>query len=117
MRTRIIGLVLLLLALGFYMLAGGSPARFVDIPSFVIIVFGSAALTLMKYKKGNGSQKVLKNIRKSIILSSLLATFISLIDSLRVIVPATQFLYTFGAYLIAPLYGLILYCIVDTFID
>ena len=117
MRTRIAGLVLFLLALGFYMLAGGSPDRFVDIPSLVIIVFGTVALTLMRYKKGDGNQKILKNIRKNIILSSLLAPFISLIDVLRCLVSVDQIPFLFGAYLTAPLYGLILYCIIDTFID
>ena len=112
MRTRIAGLVLFLLTLVVYVWAGGSIERFVNIPALVIIVFGSAALTLMKYKKGDGNQKVLRNLQKNIILSSLLATFISFIDVLRSLVPVDQIPYLFGAYLTAPLYGLILYCII-----
>jgi len=114
MRTRIAGLVLFLLALGLYMLAGGPPERFVYLPGLVIIVFCTAGLTLMRYKKGDGNQKILKDIRKNLILSSLLAPFISFIDVLHHI---DLFPFMFGQCLIAPLYGLILYCIIDTFID
>ena len=109
MRTRIIGLVLFLLTLTFYIWAVGPIVCFVYLSGLVIIVFGTAALTLMRYKKDDGNQKILKNIRKNIILSSLLATFIGFIDVLRHV---DLFPFMFGQYLIAPLYGLILYCII-----
>ncbi|NIP27386.1 MAG: hypothetical protein GWN67_21295 [Phycisphaerae bacterium] len=114
MRIRIVGLVLFLLTLVVYISAGGPPGRFIYLPGLAIIVFGTAALTLMIYKKGDGNQKILKDIRKNIILSSLLAAFISFMDALLHI-DISPFM--FYQSLIVPLYGLILYCIIDTFID
>ena len=117
MITKIAGLVLFILAIIVFVLAGGSPERFVYIPAFVIVVFGSASLTLMKYKKGDGSQKVLRSLQKNVILSSLLAMLISFMQILWSIEAPDQLSYVLGVVLTAPLYGLILYCIIDNFRD
>lgn len=118
MVKRIISYILFLFILGFF-ISIDDPISFLYIPGLAMIVMFSLTLTAMRHKEGDGSQKELKNLRKSIILSTLLVLLIALTQG---IYGTFEFRTEISEYelwivLIHLFYGFVLYCIVDTFIE
>lgn len=115
---RIISYILFLFILGFF-ISIDDPISFLYIPGLAMIVMFSLILTVMRYKEGDGNQKVLKNLRKSIILSTLLVLLIALTQGIYGTFEFRTEISEFELWivLIHLFYGFVLYCIVDTFID
>ena len=117
MKTRIIG-ILLFHAIIIYAVSSKTGIKnFIDPATLLFIIIAAGGLTLMKYRKGCDIFELLTSLKRYLILAGVIAGIIGFIiivlnvDNWNAIGPAV------GITLLSILYALMLYCVVDTFIE
>ena len=88
----------------------------VDFASLLSVTATAAGLTLMKYRKGTTTINILRNLRLYLFASAIIITFIHIIHFMLNLADPTPIGPAIAFPLLAPLYSIILACIVDTFI-
>ena len=110
-----IGLLIFLFILVAPIFVGGAPLRFVHFPAMGFVIIASIGLALMKHRKGDGNLGFLASLKKYSIPAGVIGCLIGLVQ-LGYNASDPDHIYAGVAVaVLAVLYGLILYCIIDTF--
>ncbi len=110
-----IGLMIFLFVLVAPIFVGGGPLRFVHFPSMGFVIVASSGLALMRYRKGNGKQAFLASLKRYAIPAGVIGCLIGLVQLGQNASSPEHIHAGVAVAVLAILYGLILYCIIDTF--
>ena len=115
MKTRVLGLLIFLFVVVASIAVGGGALRFVHLPSLGFVMILSGGLALMRYRKGDGKSGFITNLKRYSIPSGVIGCLIGLVQiGVNVSDPA-QIPAGVAVAILTIFYGLIVYCIVDTF--
>ena len=116
MKTRIAGQLIFLFVIVSSIYFSGRALCFIHLPSLLFVIIASGGLALMKYRKGDGKLGFIINMKRYSILSGVIGSLIDLVTMGRRISSLDQYSAGVAVAVLAAFYGLIFYCIVDTFI-
>ena len=113
---RTIGLFLFLGIISLTVFSRSHWPFMLDFGSLLFAVASPLGLALMKYRKGTTTINILRNLRLYLFASAIIITFIHIIHFMLNLADPTPIGPAIAFPLLAPLYSIILACIVDTLI-
>ena len=116
MKIRVVGLLIFLLVVMSCIAIGRGPLRFFHLPSIGFVILASCGLALMKHRKGDGKSTFLTSIKRYSIPAGVIGCVIGLVQLGQNVSDPTHIPGGVAVAVLTIFYGLILYCIVDTFI-
>jgi len=114
-KTAITGFSIFLLPIVGCIILGGDPWVFIHIPSIGFVVIAAGGLALMRYRKGQGKSAIVENFRKYVIPAGVLGCLVGFVQSCRHLSDLEKLPAAMGVAVLSVFYGLILYCVLDTF--
>ena len=110
-----IGLLIFLFVLVAGIFPGGALLQFVHFPSIGFVIIASAGLALMRYREGDGRQDFLAHLKRYAIPAGVIGCLIGLVQVGQNASDPEQIPAGVSVAVLTISYGLILYCIIDTF--
>jgi len=110
-----IGLLIFLFVLVAGIFVGGSLLQFVHLPSIGFVIIASSGLALMRHRKGEGGQDFLGHMKRYAIPAGVIGCLIGLVQVGNNASNLEQIPASVSVAVLTIFYGLILYCIIDTF--
>lgn len=114
MGIRIIGLFIFMFIIIASIWLGGPLGHFVHIPSLLFVVIVSFGLALMKYRKGDRRSDFMTSLKRYSIPSGVIGCLIGFVQIGANVSDPSKIPAGVGVAILTILYGLILYCIIDT---
>jgi len=110
-----VGLVIFLLVLLAGILLGGDLLQFVHFPSVGFVIIASSGLALMKHRKGESRQDFLSHLKRYAIPAGVIGCLIGFVQMGQNVSDPKHIPAGVSVAVLTVFYGLILYCIIDTF--
>lgn len=110
-----IGLLVFLLVLVAGIFPGGNLLQFVHFPSIGFVIIASGGLAVMRHRRGEGIQDFLAHVRRYSIPAGVIGCLIGLVQLGQNASSPEQIPAGVSVAVLTIFYGLILYCIIDTF--
>ncbi len=110
-----VGLLMFLFVLVAGIFVGGSLFQFVHFPSIGFVIIASGGLSLMRHRKGEGRQVFLAHLKRYTIPAGVIGCLIGLVQVGQNASSPEQIPAGVSVAVLTIFYGLILYCIIDTF--
>ncbi len=110
-----IGLLIFLFVLSAGIFLGGSLVQFVHFPSMGFVIIASSGLALMRHRKGDGTQDFLAHLKRYAIPTGVIGCLIGFVQMGRNLSSPEHIPAGVSVAVLTIFYGLILYCIIDTF--
>ena len=115
MKTAIVGFLVFLSVVVGTILHCDESGNFIDLCGIGVVIIVAGGLALMRYRKGDTKLEIAENLKRYAIPAGLIACLIGLVNTgVHTIDPKTLSV-SIAASILPVLYGLILYCILDTF--
>jgi len=115
MKTKVMGIIVFLLGV-VGAISLGWHEIFINIPSVMYVVLVAGGLALMRFRRGDGVAGFLKNLKRYAIVSGVLGMMTGLLQMASAgSFDLAGFYVGFGTSLLTVFYGIIFYCVLDTF--